>query len=243
MSKQRTETKSVRKRERKKRSCRFTLQHRDALMVALGYAGVYGSHAEDVVKQLRCLAKTGIEIAAGKKGGALAIYRVSWARSLMRKSTEFLDALESSDEKFDEDLHYGIGQCLSGSGKKRSSDLRDEGSTMVAAAVEMAEHVDFGAEYAFEQAVEQVFDGGTKYDKALRDLCRAVHDCWQAATSRPLPTACLLWRNECWENSAAGVGNPLWIVLDSVGINVRQSAVNCLVAYANGEPVSTVKLR
>lgn len=236
MSKQRMETKSVRKRERKKRSCRFTLQHRDALMVALGYAGVYGSHAEDVVKQLRRLAKTGIEIA-----DAPAINRVCQARSLMDMSDELLNALELSDKNFDEELHYGIGQCLSGSGKKRSSDLRDEGSTTVAAAVEMVTRVDFGAEYAFEQAVEQVFDGGTKYDKALRDLCRAVHDCWKAATSRPLPTACLLWRNECWQNSAAGVGNPLWIVLDSVGINIRQSAVNCLVAYANGEPVSTVK--
>lgn len=218
----------------------FSEQHREALIAALAYADVRGLEAEAVVDQLRRLTESGAQMIADKHAGAFAISRVNWARRLMDKFEVLPDELNALDGKSERYFYFEVGHSLSG--KMSRSARRKEGRRAVQLTADVADHIVAGAAAASEQAIRQVFEGGNDRDQSLREFCRAVYDCWKSATSRPLPSVALtLRRFECWEYLKVGVPNPLWVVLDSLGINIGKSALNCLVAYANGEALESVR--
>ncbi len=220
----------------------FSANHSKALFDALAYAGVQGVDAEPVVKQLRNLAESGTQMMSGTNGGEFAIFRADRALNILDKMHELYDTLSDADAIMSKDIELEIGRHLTKPRKKRGSALRKRGQRALETTIRVADYIFDGAGSVFVRAVDQVFDGGSSRDQSLRELCRAVHDCWKAATSRPLPSVHPSFANvECWAYSDVGLLNPLWIVLDTLNITIGRRALNCLVAYANGEPVKSAK--
>lgn len=219
----------------------FSANHSKALFDALAYAGVQGVDAEPVVKQLRNLAESGTQMMSGTNGGEFAIFRADRALNILDKMHELYDTLSDADAIMSKDIELEIGHRLTKPRKKRRSTLRKKGRRALDTTISVADYISDGAESVFLQAVDRVFEGGNSCDQSLRELCRAVHDCWEAATSRALPSTHPSFGYECWALSDVGLLNPLWIVLDTLNITIGKRALNCLVAYANGEPVKSAK--
>lgn len=221
----------------------FGEKHAMALMDALSHAGLARADAEPVVEQLRGLIESGSEMARDE-AGPFAIVRLSDAYELMDRLFELPDELSRFAEKSRKDFQLAIGHSLSPDIEYFISNRgpRKRGRTVLLAAADMAEDIFRGAEAVASAAVAPVFAGGNEYDQSLRDLCRAVFNCWNAATSRPLPKAYRKsWCFQCWDHLSAGEPNPLWVVMDALDIQICEKALNCLVAYANGEPMDSVR--
>ena len=237
-----TETKSGRPPKKEKRLFWFREDHSKALFDGLAYAGVHGVDAEPVVKQLRRLAESGTQMMSAKNGETLAIFRADRALTILDKMHEIYDTLSDADAIIGKDIELEIGRHLTRPRKKRRSALRTKGRRALDSTIHVAHYIFDGAGSVFVRAVDQVFDGGSSRDQSLRELCSAVHDCWRAATSRPLPSVHPSFANgECWAESDVGLLNPLWIVLDTLNITIGRRALNCLVAYANGEPIEAAR--
>lgn len=244
MYKWRTGNSSEGTREQKEeRLLCFSLRHREALIAALENAGVSGLEAEAVVEQLRCLTESAARMIAddNEDDEVLAIGLVDWALTVIDKFYELSDELDGLREELEKVFHLEIGHMLSVPRKRGPSALRKVGRRALQTTIGLAEPIFCGADAVFSRAVEQVFAGGNSLDQSLRELCRAVHDCWRAATSRPLPQVNQTYRCKCWEHLTVNVANPLWIILDALGIDIGGRALDCLIAYANGKPVGSVE--
>jgi hypothetical protein len=240
------EAKPERTPERKKgRFLLFSSGHRNALMGALANEGVHGDEAELVIEQVKRLAASAAKKMSDEDDsseGMTAIVEVDRAVKILDRTYEFFDMLHLAEDLFDRDIHRHVGRCIVRPRRMPKSNLRRKGRRAMEAAGVVAEYLYDTAASASQKAVARVFEGGNSDDRLLRELCRAVHDCWEAATSSPLPTVNPRWGDQTWAHADVSLLNPLWIVLDSVNVQIGKRALNCLVAYANGEPVSSAQL-
>lgn len=84
---------------------------------------------------------------------------------------------------------------------------------------------------AAETMVDDVWEGSRPADHALRHLCARVASDWAEATGERLPLAEGVPAVARWDRLWAQTPNPLWMVLDAVGIPMCAQAVNMLVDF------------
>jgi hypothetical protein len=211
-------------------SYQLPAKHHNALMIALSYAGV--EDGEVAVMLLKEHASRCARIVKGNDSD-LAILRVNLVSEILEQADGLSLYLHGS-KIFWPELHkrvvgLAVPSIQEAHGQQAIHQFLDDFS-------ELAERERSGA-------IDDVWHSKRRSDKAVRDMCIRVAKLWLSATSRPLPIPTKLLSSECWEATDAGIVNPLWVLLDSLSIDVASFAVRCLVQCGRGEDVESVKAK
>ncbi len=218
-----------------KKKYQLSERHQRALELCFQYAGIVGNPSRDAIKRLElCAARCASRIS---NCPALGIRMTSEILERAFLASDLYCALESKQDALDRIFRKGIGLST---GRKRH--FKNIGQSAIIEAAFALEPIVYGSEIAQDLAFEVICNGKSRGDRAVRQLALSVAKEWQATTEQSLPVpVSRRFEGECWR-ADAGTHHPLWVLLDSIGINVGQGAVSYLCDFARGEALSAVPL-